>query len=460
MPRLTVLDLRGDRSDPRDRLPRPRVDLAEAREGVDATLAAVRDRGDDALRELTSRFDGHDLVELVVPDEVLDAALEDLEPELRSALERATDQVRWFHERAKPQDWEDVRDGARMGVWHRPVQRAGVYVPGGKAVYPSTVIMTVVPAQVAGVDELVLCTPPTGLDADGRPDGWPNRTILAAARLLGVDRVVRVGGAQAIAAMAYGTASVPPCDMVVGPGNLYVSLAKQRLAAEGMIGTDGYAGPTEVAVVADGTADPLVVAADLVAQAEHDELATALLITPDADLSAAVEAALADEVARAAHRERVEAALAGQGTVVLVDDLDHAVEVAEAFAAEHLEVHTADARKVAERIRYAGTTFVGAATPVSLGDYAAGPNHTLPTSGTARFAGGLTTSSFLVPVNFVEYDDASLRELAASVRTLAHSEDLPAHWRAVEVRVQGVEGRPEGIEARPEGVEGRPEGDA
>lgn len=443
MPRLTVLDLRGDRSDPRERLPRPRVDLAAARAGVDASLAAVRERGDEALRELTARFDGVELDDLVVPDEVLDASLERLDPPLRAALERAADQVRWFHERARPTDWEDVRDGARMGVWHRPVERAGVYVPGGKAVYPSTVVMTVVPAQVAGVDEIVLCTPPTGTgfaaDGDalgGTPDGWPNRTILAAARLLGVDRVVRVGGAQAIAAMAYGTASVPVCDLVVGPGNLYVSLAKQQLAAEGRIGTDGYAGPTEVAIVADATADPQLVAADLVAQAEHDELATALLITADPALVAAVESALDTEVAATRHRERVEAALAGQGTVALVDDVDHAVAVAEAFAAEHLEVHTADAREVAGRIRYAGTTFIGGATPVSLGDYAAGPNHTLPTSGTARFAGGLTTSSYLVPVNFVEYDDAALRDLAGSVRALAASEDLPAHWRAVEVRLE------------------------
>jgi histidinol dehydrogenase len=330
-----------------------------------------------------------------------------------------------------------------MGVWHRPVERAGVYVPGGKAVYPSTVVMTVVPAQVAGVREIVLCTPPTGTGfasdgaaLGGEPDGWPNRTILAAARLLGVDRVVRVGGAQAVAAMAYGTASVPVCDLVVGPGNLYVSLAKQQLAAEGRIGTDGYAGPTEVAVVADATADPRVVAADLVAQAEHDELATALLITDHEPLLAAVEASLEQEVAATRHRERVEAALAGQGTVALVDDLDQAVQVAEAFAAEHLEVHTADARGIAERIRYAGTTFIGATTPVSLGDYAAGPNHTLPTSGTARFAGGLTTSSFLVPVNFVEYDDAALRALADSVAALASAEDLPAHWRAVEVRLE------------------------
>jgi histidinol dehydrogenase len=443
MPRLTVLDLRGDRSDPRDRLPRPRVDLAAARAGVDTSLAAVRERGDAALRELTATFDGVDLDVLVVPDEVLDESLDRLDPTLRAAIERAADQVRWFHERARPTDWEDVRDGARMGVWHRPVQRAGVYVPGGKAVYPSTVVMTVVPAQVAGVEEIVLCTPPTGTgfaaDGDalgGERDGWPNRTILAAARLLGVDRVVRVGGAQAIAAMAYGTDSVPVCDLVVGPGNLYVSLAKQQLAAEGRIGTDGYAGPTEVAVVADATADARVVAADLVAQAEHDELATALLITDHEPLVAAVEDALATEVAATRHRERVEAALAGQGTVALVDDLEHAVEVAEAFAAEHLEVHTADARAVAERIRYAGTTFIGATTPVSLGDYAAGPNHTLPTSGTARFAGGLTTSSFLVPVNFVEYDDAALEDLAGSVEALAGAEDLPAHWRAVEVRLE------------------------
>ncbi len=426
-------------------MPRPKVDLSAARDGVDATLASVRSDGDEALRELTRRFDGHDLDDLVVPADVRAAALAGLDPELRAALERAIDQVRWFHERARPVDWEDERDGARMGVWHRPVSRAGVYVPGGKAVYPSTVIMTVVPAQVAGVDEVVLCTPPSGLGPDGEPDGWPDRTILAAAELLNVDRVVRVGGAQAIAAMAYGTQSVPRCDLVVGPGNLYVSLAKQRLQAEGQIGIDGYAGPTEIGIVADADADPRVLAADLVAQAEHDELATCLLITDAPQLVASVEAALEDEVTSTHHRERVEAALAGQGTVALVDDIDHAVEVAEAFAAEHLEVHTADARAVAERIRYAGTTFIGRPTPVSLGDYAAGPNHTLPTSGTARFTGGLTTSSFLVPVNFVEYTDEALAELSASVLALSAAEQLPAHGRAVQVRLDiaaGGDGRP------------------
>jgi len=439
MSRLRVLDLRGDRSDPRDRMPRPRVDLEQARTGVSATIADVAAHGDEALITLTARFDATDVsAGLVVPDEVLDAALAGLAPELRAALERAADQVRWFHERARPSDWEDERDGARMGVWHRPVSRAGVYVPGGKAVYPSTVVMTVVPARVAGVDEIVLCTPPSGVGPDGVPDGWPDRTILAAARLLGVDRVVRVGGAQAVAAMAHGTQSVPRCDVVVGPGNLYVSLAKQVLASEGRIGTDGYAGPTEIGIVADDSADPSILAADLVAQAEHDELATAMLITTDASMLEAVEAALEREVARAHHRARVEAALAGQGTVALVDDIDHAVEVAEAFAAEHLEVHTREAREVAARIRYAGTTFIGPMTPVSLGDYAAGPNHTLPTSGTARFQGGLTTASFLVPVNYVEYDRASLGELARSVQVLSDAEHLPAHWRAVEVRIDGA----------------------
>jgi len=438
MARLRLLDLRGNHDDVRDRMPRPRIDLEVARAGVAATLSAVQATGDAALRETTARFDGIELEDgpLQVPDAVLDAALAGLDPVLRAALDRAIDQVRWFHERARPADWEAERDGARMGVWFRPISRAGVYVPGGKAVYPSTVIMTVVPAQVAGVDEIVLCTPPTGVDADGRPDGWPDRTILAAARLLGVDRVIRVGGAQAIAALAYGTSSVPRCDVVVGPGNLYVSLAKQQLASEGRIGTDGYAGPTEIGIVADDSADPRVVAADLVAQAEHDELATAVLITTSEPLIVAVEQALEKEVARAHHRARVETALAGQGTVVLVDDIERAIEVAEAFAAEHLEVHTRDARAVAERIRYAGTTFIGRDTPVSLGDYAAGPNHTLPTSGTARFQGGLTTSSFLVPVNFVEYDDAALRGLAESVRVLSSAEDLPAHWRAVEVRLE------------------------
>ncbi|MEX2550972.1 MAG: histidinol dehydrogenase [Nitriliruptoraceae bacterium] len=440
MTRLTILDLRGDRRDPRDRMPRPRIDLAAARHGVEESLEAVREGGDGALRRLTARFDGLELSAdepLVVPEDVLAAAVEGLAPALREALERAIAQLHWFHERAMPRAWEDEHDGMRMGVWFNPIQRAGLYAPGGKAPLPSSVLMGAVPARIAGVEEIVLCTPPTGRDADGERTGWPDGTILAAARLAGVDRVLRVGGAQAVAAMAYGTDSVPRCDKVVGPGNVFVSLAKQQLVAEGRIGSDGYAGPTEVAIIADDTAGARQVAADLIGQAEHDELVTSLLITPDEDLLAAVEAALEEELAATRHHARITTALDQQGTVALVDDLDHAVEVAEAYAAEHLEIHTADARKIAERVRYAGTTFIGAKTPVTLGDYAAGPNHTLPTSGTARFAGGLTTSSFLVPVNFLEVDDDALVALAPDARTLAYAEDLPAHWRAVEVRLVG-----------------------
>ena len=437
MPRLSLLDLRGDRSDPRDRLPRPGADLTSARAGVDASLTAVREHGDTALRELTARFDALELGAddpLVVPEDVLDDAVARIDDSLASAFRRAIDDLHWFHERAMPRAWEDERDGARMGVWFNPIQRVGLYAPGGKAPLPSSVLMGAVPARIAGVEELVLCTPPTGSDREGQRDGWPDVGILAAARLVGIDRIVRVGGAQAVAAMAYGTESVPRVDKVVGPGNLYVSLAKQQLVAEGRIGSDGYAGPTEVAIVADGSADARIVASDLIGQCEHDEMVVALLITADPDLVERVERALEEELPATRHRERIETALAGQGTVALVDDIDQAVQVAEAFAAEHLEVHTAEARKVAERIRYAGTTFIGPSSPVTIGDYGAGPNHTLPTSGTARFAGGLTTSSFLVPVNYLEYDHDALRRLAPHIEPFAQAEDLPAHWRAIETR--------------------------
>jgi histidinol dehydrogenase len=429
VPRLTVLDLRGDRSDPRARFPRPRDEVASATAAVADILAAVRDDGDDAVRRYNARFDGVETPDLRVPEVALAEAWAELDPELKDAIERAIDQVRWFHERAKPADWEDVRGGARMGQWYRPVQRVGLYVPGGKVAYPSTVIMTVVPALVAGVEDLVLCSPPTGVG--GRPDP----TILAIAHRLGIRDVVRAGGAQAIGAMAYGTETVPACDKVVGPGNVFVALAKAQVQAEGACGIDSIAGPTEIAIVADHTADARVVAADLVSQAEHDELAGVLLITAHEPLVAEVEHHLEIEIAATKHRERIAAAFAGQGTVALVDDLDHAVQAAEAYAAEHLEIHTEHAAEVAARVRYAGTTFIGTHTPVSLGDYAAGPNHTLPVLGTARFTGGLTTASYLVPVNYVEVDRDELAALATTVEALAAAEDLPAHARAVQVRL-------------------------
>jgi histidinol dehydrogenase len=433
---LRHIDLRSDRSDPTGRLPRAGEEaLDEARHAVREIVAAVRHEGDEAVRRFVHQFDGFrggvlgDALE--VPQDEAEAALAELDPALREALERAAEQVRWFHERARPQSWRVERDGAVLGVNHRPLRRVGVYVPGGLGAYPSTVLMTVVPAKVAGVDEVVLCTP------SGR-DGQVNRVILAGATLAGADRVYRIGGAHAIAAMAYGTQTVPRCELVCGPGNVYVQEAKRLVAAEGACVIDGYAGPTEVAIIADATADPRLVAADLVAQAEHDPLATALLITPSEALVEAVEEALVAEVSAARHHQRIREALAGQGGAVLVADLDHAVAVADAFAPEHLEVQTVDAAAVAARVRVAGAIFVGAATPVALGDYAAGPSHTLPTGGTARFTGGLTTSDFMVPVNWVEYSPEALADLAPVVDALSTAEDLPAHARAVRMRLHGT----------------------
>lgn len=426
---LNVIDLRGDRRDPTDRLPRAAEDaVAEVRRAVADVLAAVRAEGDAAVRRYAGRFDRYDGPVEIGPDTVA-AALAAIPDGLRGALERAVEQVRWFHERCRPPDWSDERDGARMGVRHEPLDRVGVYIPGGRSPLVSSAIMTIVPARVAGVREIVLATPPG-------PDGQVDPGILAAAVLAGgADRYLRVGGAQAVGALAYGTETVPRCDKIVGPGNAYVAEAKQQVAMAGDCGIDLLAGTTEVAIIADDTADPVHVAADLVAQAEHDPLATAMLITPSPDLIARVTAALTDEVAATRHVDRVRAALDGQGTAVLVDDLDHAVEVANLWAAEHLEVQTADDEAVAAKVRRAGTLFIGAMTPVSLGDYAAGPNHTLPTGGTARFSAGLRTDDFLVAVNWVAYTRAALTDLAPVVDELGRAEDLPAHARAAAVRL-------------------------
>ncbi|HSJ44911.1 MAG TPA: histidinol dehydrogenase [Euzebyales bacterium] len=426
---LTRADVTGERGDLMDVVRSPdEVAVTRVRDSVADTIAAVRERGDAAVGDLTARFDGWHGNRWETPAGERAAALADLDPQLREALERAADRVRWFHERALPADWYADHDGARLGVVFRPLHRVGVYVPGGLGAYPSTVLMTVVPARVAGVDEVVVCTPPG-------PDGTVNPTILAAAELTGADRVLRIGGAQAIAAMAYGTETVPRCDKVVGPGNAYVAEAKMQVSAAGACGIDSQAGTTEVAIIADDTADPRLLACDLVAQAEHDPRAVCLLITPDPDLIDRTERALEVEVSRTRHADRVRAALRDGGVALLVRDLDQAVAAADAFAAEHLEVQTADAPAVAARVRAAGAIFVGRDTPVALGDYCAGPNHTLPTGGTARFSGGLSTGDFVVPVNWVEYGRDALADLLPVIDALAAAEDLPAHAAAVRARL-------------------------
>jgi histidinol dehydrogenase len=427
---LTRTDVRDEHGDLRA-IVRRADDAAveQVRDSVAATISAVRTRGDAAVAEFAARFDGWhgDVWEVPATERV--AALTALDADLRTALERAAEQVRWFHARALPEDWIADHDGARLGLVFRPLQRVGVYVPGGLGAYPSTVLMTVVPARVAGVDEIVVCTPP------GR-DGRVDPTILAAAEITGADRVLRIGGAQAVAAMAYGTATVPRCDKIVGPGNAYVAEAKMQVAAAGVCGIDAQAGTTEVAIIADHTADPRLVACDLVAQAEHDPRAVCLLITPDAGLIDRTLAALTDEVARTRHAERVRAALRDRGVALLVRDLDQAVAAADAVAAEHLEVPTAAAPAGAARARAAGAIFVGRDTPVALGDYCAGPNHTLPTGGTARFSNGLSTADFVVRVNWVEYGRDALGDLLPVVDALAAAEDLPAHAAAVRARLE------------------------
>ncbi|MFL5796171.1 MAG: histidinol dehydrogenase [Actinomycetes bacterium] len=415
---------------PAGRLPRAPVDAVEAaRAGVRELVDDVAARGDVAVAEAARRFDGVDAPPAAwraTPEE-LAAAEAALVPDLRAALRDAAERAGAFHRAQRPAElvWSD-RPGVRLVQRFVPLRRAGVYAPGGLGAYPSSVVMNVVPAQAAGVAQVALVTPPG-------PGGRGHPAVLGAAALLGVDEVWLLGGAQAVAALACGTATVPAVDSVTGPGNLYVALAKREVA--GRVRTDSFAGPTEVAVLADATADPLLVAVDLVAQAEHDPLAACLLVTDDADLWKAVEPLLAREVAAATHRDRVEAAFAGQSAVVLCDDREAMLAVAEAFAPEHLELLVADPGELAGRARNAGAVFVGPWTPVALGDYAAGTNHVLPTAGTARFASGLSTFDFLRTVQVATFDRDALVSAAPTVAALSAAEDLPAHGRAVAARL-------------------------
>ena len=434
---LTRIDLRGTTVSPgavRSVLPRARLDVETALDAVRPVCEQVRDGGLAAVRELTRRFDGVELTDVRVPAEALRQALAQLDPAVRAALVEAVDRARRVHEAQRPSDVTvDVVAGGRVTERWVPVSRVGLYVPGGLVAYPSSVVMNVVPAQAAGVESIAVASPPKA-----EFGGLPNPSVLAACALLGVDEVYAVGGAQAIAMFAYGVEGVAPVDLVTGPGNIYVAAAKRLL--RGVVGIDAEAGPTEIAIIADDSAEPEFVAADLVAQAEHDELAACLLVTPSVELADAVDAALVDRVAATRHSSRVDKALSGQSAVVLVDDVDAAVAVADAWAAEHLEVVTRDAATVAARVRNAGAIFVGPYAPVSLGDYLAGSNHVLPTGGTARHTGGLSTLSFLRAVHVVEYDKAALAVVAPHVDALGGAEDLAAHVEAVRTRLRAGRG--------------------
>jgi histidinol dehydrogenase len=428
------VDLRGAAAtapDYRTLVPRAELDVDAAVEIVRPICDDVRERGVAAILEYSAQFDGVDQADIVVPDEALARALEELDADVRAGLEESIRRLRTTCEAELEHDVvTDLGTGAR--VTHRmiPVDRVGLYVPGGLAPLVSSVVMNVVPAQVAGVGSIALTSSP-----QKDHGGLPHPTILAACALLGVDEVYAAGGAQAIAMLAYGAGPCRPVDLVTGPGNIYTVSAKRLL--KGVVGIDSEAGPTEIAILADESADPAYVAADLISQAEHDPMAASVLVTDSLALADAVEAELVAQVAATKHVERITTALAGQQSgIVLVDDIDQGLDVVNAYAAEHLEIHTADAAAVAARVRNAGAIFVGPYAPVSLGDYCAGSNHVLPTAGCACHSSGLSVRSFLRAVHVVEYSRDALAEVAGHVTTLAAAEDLPGHGAAVRVRFE------------------------
>ena len=431
---MRVLDLRDSTVDPRTVMPRAELDVDAAIAAVRPVIDDVAARGAAAVLEWSERFDDVRPASLRVPASVISSALAQLSPTVREALEEAIRRVRIVHEDQRRSDIvTEVVDGGVVTERFIPVDRVGLYVPGGRAVYPSSVIMNVVPAQVAGVQSLVVVSPP-----QAEFDGLPHPTILAACALLGVDEVYAAGGAQAVAMLAYGVdlpdgGRCEPVNMVTGPGNIYVTAAKRVL--KGRIGIDSEAGPTEIAILADDSANPAFVAADLISQAEHDVIAASVLVTTSVGLADAVQAALPAQIAATKHSARIEEALRGpQSGIILVRDEAQGLDVINAYAAEHLELQTVNPHETAKGVRNAGAVFLGAWSPVSLGDYIAGSNHVLPTGGCACHSSGLSVQTFLRGVHFIDYSDVALNNVAAHVVALANAEDLPGHAAAIEVR--------------------------
>lgn len=431
---MRTIDLRGRSLSAAQMLaavPRGTQARAEALAAAQQIVADVRSRGEEALREQAARFDGVSGHDIRVPVERLQQALAELDESIRQALEEAIRRVRLASAAQVPASQvTEIAPGARVTQRWQPVARVGLYIPGGKAVYPSSVVMNVVPAQVAGVPRIALASPP-----QAEHDGSVHPTILAVAALLGVTEVYAIGGAGAIAAFAHGvdTLGLDPVDVVCGPGNNYVAAAKRAVA--GTVGIDAEAGATEILVVADDSAEPRLVAADLVSQAEHDEQASAVLVTSSTDIAGRVAAEVEALTATTRHRARVRTALDGpQSAIVLVDDLAAAARFSNAYAPEHLELHVRDAESSAAAFTSAGAVFIGDQSPVSLGDYLAGSNHVLPTGGQARFGAGLGAYTFLRPQQLVHYSPEALSAVRAEIGMLAEAENLPAHGEAIEAR--------------------------
>ena len=416
----------------RNELPRAELDIETALLSVSPILKTVKNGRESDLLDLCEKFDGIRPKSIRVPIAEIDSALTSLNSEIRKALEEAIRRITKAHEdQLRSEIFTQVVAGGEVTHKQIPVDRVGLYVPGGRAVYPSSVIMNVVPAQIAKVASIAVASPPQVENG-----GLPNKTILATCALLGITEVYAIGGAQAIAMFAYGVEGVcEGVDVITGPGNIYVAAAKRAL--RGLVGIDSEAGPTEVAILADESANPNEVAADLISQAEHDVIAAAILITDSSQLAEAVQVELGEKVSKTKHQERIRSALSGkQSAIVLVDSMAQGVDVANAYAAEHLEIQTFNSKEISKQIRNAGAVFVGRFTPVSLGDYSAGSNHVLPTGGCACHSSGLSVQTFLKGVSFIEYDENAFTEIAANVITLANSEDLPAHGEAMSARFE------------------------
>ena len=416
----------------RNELPRAELDIETALLSISPILKTVKNGNESDLLDLCEKFDGTRPKSIRVPISEIESALNSLDIEIRKALEEAIRRITKAHsDQLRSEIFTQVVAGGEVTHKQIPVDRVGLYVPGGRAVYPSSVIMNVVPAQIAKVASIAVASPPQVENG-----GLPNKTILATCALLGITEVYAIGGAQAIAMFAYGVEGVcEGVDVITGPGNIYVAAAKRAL--RGLVGIDSEAGPTEVAILADQSANPNEVAADLISQAEHDVIAAAILITDSPELAQAVQIELGVKVEKTKHQERIRSALSGkQSAIVLVDSISQGVDVANAYAAEHLEIQTVNSKEVSKQIRNAGAVFIGRFTPVSLGDYSAGSNHVLPTGGCACHSSGLSVQTFLKGVSFIEYDEKAFTEIAANVITLANSEDLPAHGEAMSARFE------------------------
>ena len=432
---IRTLDLRGrtlTKAEINREIPRARLDVETAMVAIAPILERVKNGSEETLRELAEEYDGVKPANIRVPQVALDQALAELDPAIRTALELSISRIRKVHEdQVRSIKSVQVVEGGTVTEKWIPVDRVGLYVPGGRAVYPSSVMMNVVPAQIAKVPSIAVASPP-----QSEFNGLPHPTILATCALLGITEVYAVGGAQAVGLFAYGIDGFcEKCDLVTGPGNIYVAAAKRAL--RGVIGIDSEAGPTEIAILADETALASDVAADLISQAEHDPIAAAVLVTTSLELATAVQAELKVRVAATKHSDRITTALSGiQSAIVLVDSIAQGLDVVNAYAAEHLEIQTKNAASDADLIRNAGAVFIGRFTPVSLGDYAAGSNHVLPTGGCACHSSGLSVQTFLRGLHFVSYNQAAFLELVPTVVTLANSEDLPAHGEAMTARLE------------------------